>query len=50
MNWNGHPNGPIEPYDLSKDESKQTNVATSHGDIVAEMADIMKREHTPLTK
>jgi arylsulfatase A len=46
VNWNRHPNSPIELYDLSKDESKQTNVATSHGAIVAEMADIMKSEHT----
>ena len=27
VNWNRHPNSPIELYDLSKDESKQTNVA-----------------------
>ena len=49
VNWNADPDSPIELYDLSKDESEQTNVATSHSDVVAEMADIMKREHTPLT-
>ncbi|MDG2359475.1 MAG: arylsulfatase [Planctomycetaceae bacterium] len=47
VNWVANPNSPIELFDLSKDKSEQTNVATSHPEIVAEMADIMKREHTP---
>jgi len=50
VNWNANPNSAIELYDLSKDESEQTNVAASHSGIVAEMADIMKREHSPLSK
>ena len=49
VNWNANPDSPIELYDLSKDEGEQTNVATSHPEIVVEMADIMKREHTPLS-
>ena len=48
VNWNADPDSPIELFDLSKDEGEQTNIAASYPDIVAEMADIMKREHTPL--
>jgi arylsulfatase A-like enzyme len=49
VNWNKEPDGSIELYDLSKDESEQTNVAASHSDIVAKMAEIMKHEHAPLS-
>lgn len=49
VNWNANPDSPIELYNLSKDKSEQTNVAGAHPDIVAEMADIMKHEHAPLS-
>ena len=49
VNWNANPDGPLELYDISKDESEQTNVASLHPDVVVEMADIMKREHKPLS-
>ena len=39
------PDGPIELYDMSQDISEQTNLASEHPDIVADMARIMKEEH-----
>jgi arylsulfatase A-like enzyme len=39
------PDGPIELYDMSKDISEQTNLASDHPDIIADMARIMTEEH-----
>ncbi|HLW67124.1 MAG TPA: arylsulfatase [Gemmataceae bacterium] len=39
--------GDIELYDLKNDPNETTNVAKDHPDIVAKMAEIMKREHVP---
>ena len=36
----------IELYNLKKDSMEQQNVALNHPDIVDEMAEIMKKEHT----
>lgn len=47
VNWNANPEGPLELFDLSIDEGEQTNVASSHPDVVAEITEIMKREHEP---
>ena len=47
VNWNADPTGPVELYDLSNDESEQTNVASSHPGITAEMTGIMEHEHMP---
>ncbi len=44
------PDGPIELYDISKDISEQTDLASEHPDIVANMARIMKEEHQDLKK
>ena len=49
LDWDVKPDGPIELYDISKDKAEQTNIASSHADIVAEMAEIMKIAHTPLS-
>lgn len=38
---------PIELYDLATDLGEQHNVAAKHPDLVAQMAAIMKQEHTP---
>lgn len=39
--------GRIELYDLSKDTGETNDVAESNPDVVKEMLEIMKREHTP---
>ncbi|HEV3142390.1 MAG TPA: arylsulfatase [Gemmataceae bacterium] len=39
--------GAIELYDLKNDPNETTNVAKDHLDIVAKMAEILKREHVP---
>ena len=37
--------GPIEPYDLSRDPGEKYNIARGHPDIAEEIEAIMKREH-----
>lgn len=39
------PGGPIELYDLAKDESESTDLAARHSDVVARADALMKREH-----
>ncbi|MBL6764816.1 MAG: arylsulfatase [Verrucomicrobiae bacterium] len=41
-----NPNAPIELYDLKKDLGEERDLAARHPDIVREMAEIMKAEHT----
>ena len=38
---------PVELYDLATDRGETTNVAAAHPDVVARLAAIMTREHTP---
>ncbi|MFC4995346.1 arylsulfatase [Rubritalea tangerina] len=40
-------NAPIELYNLSNDLAESKNIASQHPEIVAEMATIMKKEHSP---
>jgi arylsulfatase A-like enzyme len=51
-NWKGirlntmtHADGPIELYNLQSDPAEQHNVAAAHPDVIARIADIMKKEH-----
>jgi len=37
----------IELYDLANDPSEKTDLAAKHPDVVAKIAEIMQREHTP---
>jgi arylsulfatase A-like enzyme len=50
LNTSRKPDGPIELYDISKDISEQTDLASEHPDIIADMARIMKKEHQDLKK
>ena len=52
-NWKGirldmvnNPDAPIELYELMADTSEQYNVASANPEVVKEIANIMKREHT----
>ena len=45
LNTRRKPDGPIELYDISKDISEQTNVASEYPDIIADMSRIMTEEH-----
>jgi arylsulfatase A-like enzyme len=45
QNVQKEPNGPIELYNLSRDIGEERNVASEHPGLVAEMAEIMRREH-----
>ena len=42
----GHPNVPIELYDLAADVGEQHNVAADHPDVVAKMKQIMLAART----
>jgi arylsulfatase A len=44
------PKQPWQLYDLSKDVSESTDVASDHPDIMARVAKIVEREHTPMRK
>jgi len=50
LNTYKKPDGPIELYDITADLSEQKNVASEHPEIVADMARIMKAEHTDRKK
>lgn len=45
LNMGNNPDAPIELYNLSKDEGEQNDVAAANPEIVAEMAEIMNKEH-----
>jgi len=45
LNASKNPNGPIQLFDLAQDPSEQTDVSAAHPEVVAEMAQIMQREH-----
>lgn len=47
LNWNNDAEGPVQLFDLSTDESEQVNVAHAHPEVVADLAEIMRTEHTP---
>src|SRR5262249_60489727 len=41
------PNGPIELYDLERDQSETTNVAAANPEIVRQIEAVMRSAHTP---
>ncbi|WP_373518042.1 arylsulfatase [Pricia sp.] len=42
-----NPDGPLELYDLDKDQGEENNIASEHPDIVADMENILKTARTP---
>jgi len=47
LNVSEDPDGKLELYDLENDIGETNDLASSHPDIVKQMAEIMEREHTP---
>ncbi len=44
-----HADGPIELYNLQSDPAEQHNVAAAHPDVIARIADIMKKNMLKMT-
>lgn len=42
-----NPDGPLELYDLEKDQGEENNIASEHPDVVADMENILKTARTP---
>jgi len=42
-----NPDGPLELYDLEKDQGEENNIASEHLDVVADMEHILKTARTP---
>jgi len=42
-----NPDGPLELYDLEKDQGEENNIASEHPDVVTDMEHILKTARTP---
>ncbi|MCR9295925.1 MAG: arylsulfatase [bacterium] len=45
LDWNAHPDGPLELYDLSQDQGEEMNVANSQSERVQQMEAWMQASH-----
>ena len=49
LNWNEHPDAPLELYDLQTDSDEAHDIAAQHPDIVNTMLTRLAESHTPHT-
>jgi arylsulfatase A len=47
LNWNEHPDAPLELYDLQTDPAEEHNIAAQHPDLVKTMLARIAESHTP---
>jgi arylsulfatase A-like enzyme len=49
LNWNQHPDAPLELYDLQTDPAESHNIAAQHPDLVKTMLARLAESHTEHT-